>query len=256
MREATAIKAVASRFLNMNLTIDQGNTSVKVGIFDGDRLAFMQRYSSFDGEELDRLLSLYHIDAGIVSAVGRSEKLPMRELMYRLPKCINLNSETPIPLENLYDTPKTLGVDRLASCVGANYLQPETNLLVADMGTCITLDVVTADGRFMGGNISPGMSMRFKALNQYTAALPLIEPQPVVPVYGKNTHDAILAGVVQAITYELEGYCRTLSEYFPNLSLYLTGGDAFFFEKRLKFGIFVNPNLLLVGLNRILQFNA
>lgn len=240
----------------MNLTIDQGNTAVKVGLFDGDNLVQCKRYSSLSVADLEQLFAEYPVKAAIVSSVGNLTKLPIDALERMAPKFVRLSSETPIPLVNKYGTPKTLGVDRLASCVGANALLPETNLLVVDMGTCITIDVVTAVGEFLGGNISPGMAMRFKALNQFTNALPLVEPTGSVPLYGNNTHDAILAGVVQAITFELEGYLRNLMPLYPNLSLYLTGGDAFFFEKRLKSSIFVNPNLLLVGLNRILQLNA
>ena len=240
----------------MNLTIDQGNTAVKVGLFDGDNLVQCKRYSSLSVADLEQLLAEYPVKAAIVSSVGNLTKLPIDALERMAPKFVRLSSETPIPLVNKYGTPKTLGVDRLASCVGANALLPETNLLVVDMGTCITIDVVTAAGEFIGGNISPGMAMRFKALNQFTNALPLVEPTGSVPLYGNNTRDAILAGVVQAITFELEGYLRNLMPLYPNLSLYLTGGDAFFFEKRLKSSIFVNPNLLLVGLNRILQLNA
>lgn len=241
----------------MNLTIDQGNTSVKVGVFDDDDLLFFQRFQQLTPNDVDGVLSQFPIKKAIVSSVGKKDLLPLEYLKGKLPNLVNLSSETPIPLENLYGTPATLGVDRLASCVGANYLQPNKNLLVADLGTCITLDVVTANGQFLGGNISPGMSMRFKAMNQYTSALPLVDPRGAeVPLFGKNTHDALLAGVVQAITFELEGYCNHLSTQYTNLSLYLTGGDAFFFEKRLKSRIFVNPNLLLVGLNRILNFNA
>ncbi|MCQ2193164.1 MAG: type III pantothenate kinase [Paludibacteraceae bacterium] len=240
----------------MNLTIDQGNTAVKVGLFDGDNLVQCKRYSSLSVADLEQLFAEYPVKAAIVSSVGNLTKLPIDALERMAPKFVRLSSETPIPLVNKYGTPKTLGVDRLASCVGANALLPETNLLVVDMGTCITIDVVTAAGEFLGGNISPGMAMRFKALNQFTNALPLVEPTGSVPLYGNNTRDAILAGVVQAITFELEGYLRNLMPLYPNLSLYLTGGDAFFFEKRLKSSIFVNPNLLLVGLNRILQLNA
>lgn len=240
----------------MNLVIDQGNTSVKVGVFRQEQLVEVLRYPAFGNSELEALLKRYAVKQAIVSAVGREAQLPLCELERRVPRFVKLTSQTRIPLQNLYGTPETLGADRLAACVGAAHLLPGRNLLVVDMGTCITLDVVTCQGQFLGGNISPGMHMRFKALHQFTAALPQVQPQEEVPLYGKDTQHAIMAGVVQAITFELEGYMRELQAHFPNLALYLTGGDAFYFEKRLKFGIFVNPNLLLIGLNRILQFNA
>lgn len=240
----------------MNLTIDQGNTAIKIGVFEGDNLVSTLRFDRLDEKQIDQLLDEYPIEAAILSTVGNTSKIALDYLQKACRRFVRLSAQTPVPLVNQYGTPATLGVDRLASCVGANFLLPDTNLLVVDMGTCITLDVVTADGRFLGGNISPGMAMRFKALHQYTSALPLVDPDDDVPLFGNNTREAILSGVVQAIVYELEGYCENLSRKYPNLSLYLTGGDAFFFEKRLKSSIFVNPNLLLVGLNRILQFNA
>ncbi|MBQ0030666.1 MAG: type III pantothenate kinase [Paludibacteraceae bacterium] len=240
----------------MNLTIDQGNTSVKVALFDNGELVHLERVERLSSDVLDGVCAAFPTISGvIVSSVGDRSKLDLDALRSRFPSMLMLDHSTPVPVQNCYGTPHTLGMDRLASCIGANALSPNVPLLVVDMGTCITIDFVTPDGRFLGGNISPGMQMRFKALHQYTSALPLVAAPDSEPLIGSCTTDAIAAGVVNAITFEIEGYVARFKEKYPNLLVYLTGGDAFYFEKRLKNCIFANPNLLLIGLNRILTFN-
>ena len=175
-------------------------------------------------------------------------------LKNRAKKFIQLDENTRLPIENLYKTPETLGQDRIAACVGANFLMPDTNLLVIDAGTAITYDIVNAKNQYVGGNISPGLEMRKNALHNFTQKIPLIEITELVPAFGATTNEAILAGVVNGLIYEIEGYISLTSNVYPKLSVFLTGGDAFYFEKKLKSTIFANENLLLVGLNRILNF--
>ena len=238
-----------------NLTIDQGNTAVKTGVFDSGELIETGFYEKLTEEDIRRLKNRYNIGGVILSSVGDVSKLPMDAIEAAGDRFVRFEHDTPVPIENLYATPKTLGCDRLASCVGANYLKPDSNLLVVDMGTCITIDIVNARNQYLGGNISPGMQMRLKALNAFTTALPLVDVHSLssVPCYGLSTQEAIASGVVEGITHEIEGYRRTLEPKFPKLSVFLTGGDAFFFERRLKSEIFVNRNLLLIGLNRIID---
>lgn len=236
----------------MNFVIDQGNTSIKFAVFDKDILVFQSSVDSLSEEQLESLLSKYDVQKILLSSVGNVDKLPIRKLE-SLPFFRVLDNQTPVPLKNCYDTPLTLGMDRMASCVGAYSLCPNHNLLVVDMGTCITYDVVGKAGEFLGGNIAPGLEMRLKALNHYTSKLPLVSVSEDVPLYGRNTNDAILSGVVNGIVYEIEGYARSLEEKYEELSIFLTGGNSFFFERRLKNRIFANRNLLLIGLNRILD---
>lgn len=239
----------------MNLTIDQGNTSTKIAVFYNDDLQYVARMEQLTATAVETLFQQFPIDKVIVSSVADNKSLPLPYLSERVPVTL-LNADTPLPIANCYGTPRTLGMDRLAACVGANYLRRDSNLLVVDLGTCITFDVVDSQNRYLGGNISPGLQMRLQALHQFTQALPLVsldEDNPV-PVIGSNTQDAIRAGVVQAIVYEIEGYAKALASKYPNLSIFLTGGDSFYFERRVKSAIFANPNLLLIGLNRILNF--
>lgn len=169
---------------------------------------------------------------------------------------LELDQNTELPIENLYETPGTLGKDRLAAAIGANELFPDQNLLVIDAGTAITYDLVSEKNQFIGGNISPGLEMRFKALNTFTGKLPLIgysdEYQPI----GKNTTDAIRAGVQNGVIFEMAQTIDLFNRNYQNLQIIMTGGDSNFFDKKLNYSIFVHFNLTLIGLNRILEHNA
>ena len=155
-----------------------------------------------------------------------------------------------------YKTPETLGIARLAAVAGATALFPSENLLIIDAGTAITYEIITESNIYLGGNISPGMQMRFKALNQYTSRLPLCDPQVTDNWIGKITQEAIVNGVIQGIVNEMEGYDSLMKKEFSKYKVIITGGDADFFAKKLKNPIFVNLNLVLNGLNRILEHNA
>lgn len=169
---------------------------------------------------------------------------------------IELDHQTELPIENLYETPETLGKDRLAAAVGANELFPNQNILVIDAGTAITYDLVSEKNQFVGGNISPGLQMRYKALNHFTGKLPLVSYSDEVQLIGKNTTDAIRAGVQNGIIYEIDRTIELFNTNYQNLQLVMTGGDSIFFDKKLNYSIFVHFNLTLIGLNRILEYNA
>jgi len=191
----------------------------------------------------------------ILSSVRKKDP-PLLEFLHgKFERFIELTSETPIPLTNLYLTPATLGYDRLASAVGANNIYPGSNVLVIDIGSAITIDFVNDNNEYTGGNISPGMEMRFKALNEYTANLPLEKPQENIETLGTNTASAIVNGVQNGIIFELDGYINQLTEIYSNLKVIITGGDADFFVKKLKSTIFADSNLILKGLNKILEYN-
>jgi type III pantothenate kinase len=160
-----------------------------------------------------------------------------------------------LPIKNKYSTPKTLGLDRIAAAVGANMLCPNTPLLIIDMGTAITYDFVNSENEFVGGNIAPGVNMRLRAMNKFTNKLPLLEARQEEKLLGNDTSSAMMAGVMRGIEFEIEGYISEIIKKNSNLSVFLTGGDVFFFEKTLKSSIFVVSNLLLIGLNEILRYN-
>ena len=180
----------------------------------------------------------------------------MQQQIGALPFCINLlDASTPIPIKNCYKTPKTLGTDRLAVAVAAATRFPGKDVLIVDSGTCITFEFVTASGEYLGGNISPGVCMRLKALNHDTGRLPLEDHKGEIPDLGYNTETAIRSGVINGIKYEIEGYIHSLRKKYPSLLVLLTGGTHFNFDIQLKSGIFADKFLVLRGLNYILKYN-
>jgi type III pantothenate kinase len=167
-----------------------------------------------------------------------------------------LTAQTKLPIRHVYRTPETLGKDRLAAVVGACYLYPAEDCLVVDAGTCITFDILTADGVFRGGNIAPGVRMRLRAMHDYTARLPLVEPVRSTRLWGEQTTQALENGGALGAALELEGLQARLAEHFPRLRTVLTGGDAALLANLLKTKIFVHENLVLQGLNQILEYNV
>lgn len=230
------------------LTIDQGNTRTKAAVFDGDSLVEKLEDPAFD--VLETFAKQAH--RLILSTVKKESQL-MTLLNHH---DIFLSSKTPTPLANRYLQPSTLGNDRLALSVGANTLFPNRHLLIIDMGTCITYDVVNAQNEYLGGSISPGLRMRFRALNQFTSQLPMLEMGPSVPeIIGQSTSECIQSGVINGLLAEIEGKIERFKCVFPSLKIIITGGDASFFDKELKNTIFACPDLLMIGLNKILDYN-
>ena len=168
---------------------------------------------------------------------------------------IAFTAATPIPIGNDYSTSATLGMDRLAAAVGAWSMGVGKDLLVIDAGTAITYDFVSASGVYKGGNIAPGIWLRFRSLHEHTGALPMVEARGVVPMLGNDTETAIRSGVLNGIRHEMEGYIDELGSLFPSLLVFLTGGDVDFFDIKIKRRIFAVPDLVLRGLARIVEFN-
>ena len=196
------------------------------------------------------------IKQSILSSVKPVDEELLQFLSRNFDLFIELNHLTELPIENLYETPETLGKDRIAAAVGANELFPDQNILVIDAGTAITYDLVSEKNQFVGGNISPGLQMRYKALNQFTGKLPLVSYSDDVQPIGKNTTDAIRAGVQNGILYEIGRTIELFNTNYQNLQIVMTGGDSIFFDKKLNYSIFVHFNITLIGLNRILEHNA
>lgn len=234
-----------------NIAIDIGNTFCKIGVAYGDGLA-MSRKVLRDGllSGLDELTGGRYLDIIIVSCVQEDDMELYRALENRCRRLVILNGRTPVPVKNSYATLETLGADRIASAVGADYLFPGEDCLIFDFGTAITIDFKSADGTFKGGNISPGMNTRFKAIHQYTNRLPLVSPKAPDKLKGKSTEEAVCNGVVLGIMFEVEGYIRK----HPGYRIVFTGGDSIFFADKLDFPIFVVYNLVLTGLVRIAAY--
>jgi type III pantothenate kinase len=240
----------------VNLIVEQGNTKLKVAVFDYGKIIFFAFLDKDDTTSVKDILKQYHPTQGIISSVADTDELLVHSLKRYLKHLLWLNEYTPIPICLEYETKETLGEDRIAAAVGANYLQPGRDLLVIDAGTAITYEVIESSGVYKGGNISPGLTTRFRALNQFTKQLPLVKEREDVPMIGTSTESAILAGVVNGIVFEMDGYIDMLKAKYGGIFVFLTGGHSFYFERRLKNHIFADANLVLVGLNRILEYNA
>lgn len=240
----------------MNLCIDQGNSSAKIGVFDQDKLIESTTFEKFGSVEISELFEKFSIDACILSSVIIENDDQVAKLKQKCPGLIILSHLTPVPIENKYETPETLGKDRLAAVVGASYLKPGSDILVVDAGTAITYDFIDANKVYWGGNIAPGLNLRLRALHEFTQKLPLVEARVESPDLGTDTQSAIISGALHGIVYEIDGYINHLKIKYPKLSAFLTGGSTFYFDTKLKNAIFAERNLVLIGLNRILQYNV
>lgn len=239
----------------MNFIIDIGNTVAKIAVFDGSTIIEVVYDSNLTLEKLLDVYLKHPCDRAIVATVINLSEQALSQLAKLTIPVLWLSENTPLPVENLYETPQTLGYDRIAAAVGANEQFPGKDLLVIDAGTCITYEFIDAAGRYHGGNISPGMQMRFKALHQFTGKLPLIASEGRQLPLGKDTDTAIRAGVLKGMEYEISGYIMALKYKYPQLFVFLTGGDDFSFDTNLKSIIFADRFLVLKGLNRILNYN-
>ena len=240
----------------MNLVIDIGNTVAKIAVFDLEGSIVEVQYSSNTLlTNTKELCSKYLVTKGIVASVT-SLTTEVRKYLDALNiPLLWLDHTTHLPIENKYKTPKTLGYDRVAGVVGAYVKFPNKNILVIDAGTAITYDFINSNGQYCGGNISPGLRMRLRALHDFTGKLPLVVPGTSDNLLGKSTEDAIRSGVTKGIEYEMLGYVQELKREYPDLLVFLTGGNDFSFETKLKNGIFADRFLVIKGLNRILNYN-
>lgn len=246
----------AENIREVNLIIEQGNTSSKVAVYAQGQMVASFMYRRLDVSVIAELFEKYDFTGGIFSTVIDVDHELLLYIRSRISHFICFDERVALPIEVKYKTPATLGKDRLAAVVGANYLYPGRNILVIDAGTAITYELVEANGVYLGGNISPGMTTRFKALNHFTKRLPLVAEGDEQPFIGVSTQTAIQAGVVNGIVFEMDGYIDRFKSKYSDLLVFLTGGHSFYFERRLKNSIFADINLVLTGLNRILEYNV
>jgi len=237
----------------MNLVVDSGNTRIKVGLFQDRELILKESF--LDLIELKSFISTSIHDHILVSSVNHDPS----EILAWSPapgKKISLTSLLPLPIQISYLTLHTLGVDRLAAVCGAQDLFPNKNCLVIDAGTCINYELLDAQNVYHGGAISPGISMRFEAMHAFTAKLPLVSAQENVGLIGNTTATCLQSGVMNGVLEEVKGIIKQYLTLYPALTVILCGGDYPFFENRLKPSIFVAPELVLIGLNRILRYHV
>jgi type III pantothenate kinase len=237
----------------VNIVIDQGNTSLKVALFERNALSHVFHYKFLTEEIIQKIISEHSPEAGILCSVKRIDLGAISYLRSHIPCYFELNKDIALPFILDYKTPHTLGADRVAAAVGAFSQKPNENLLVIDIGTAITFDFVEKAGRYKGGNISLGPELRFKTLNHYTDKLPLLNEKGDIPPLGYDTETAIRSGVIYGIVREIDSYIEDYKKNY-NVFTFLTGGYSFYFESKLKNPIFADENLVLKGLNEILNY--
>ena len=230
------------------ITLDEGNTSVKLALFDNDTL--VSKYNNIDLNFVIKLLP--KCDRLILSTVKNKSNF---KTLFSNKNFVLLNNSTPLPIKILYKSPTSLGNDRIALAVGAITNFPNKNVLVIDAGTCITYDLINSKKEYLGGSISPGIQMRYNALHQFTSQLPLLESVDTAMLTGVNTEESIHSGIINGVFVEIDGIIQRYTNQYPDIKVIVTGGNAKFFDKGLKNTIFANPNLLMQGLNKILDYN-
>ncbi len=236
----------------MNAAIDVGNTCTKIGFFQENRLVACR--NQVPAERIIKILETFDVQKVIISNVGKKNTSLYAQLIRKY-GVLDFNYRTPLPIKHQYLTPETLGADRLAAVVGAFALYPHEHNLVIDMGTCITCDFIHKNGVYLGGSIAPGLSMRLQSLHYFTARLPLVERATNVDLHGNTTVSCIRSGVIYAVRLELQGFISAYTKKYHPLNVLLCGGDAIYFETKIKAAIFAHSNLTLYGLNEILNWN-
>ena len=240
--------AAAVPVLPAVLTLDIGNTAAKFGLFAGGKLLRAGVVTEPAG--LRSEIENVQVQRAIACSVA-ADPAPFRDALPADCPFTLLTAQLPLPLRLAYDTPQTLGMDRLAAVAGAQWLFPGQPVLVLDAGTCLTYDLLTSDGIYRGGAISPGLQMRFQALHTFTARLPLVPQAPAAPLTGKSTADSISSGVQNGLLAEARVFRAQYSRLYPGLVTVLCGGDAGFFETNLAPPTFAVPELVLMGLYHI-----
>ena len=243
-----------------NLVIDIGNTFSKLAIFNNKKLADLVQVDNLTLHYLRDYLQGREVDNAIISSVN-TEIEEFEQLLAKKTRYHRFTALSKSNLINHYKTPQTLGLDRYAAVIAAESLYPKRNCLVIDAGSCITYDFVDTERNYHGGSITPGISMRLKAMNRFTSRLPLIEPNPDIKIeFGDDTRSAILSGVQKGVIYEATGFINSFHTKWKELKVLLCGGDVNFFDTELKSSIFAHtlktePHLVLIGLNEVIHYN-
>ncbi|SHI49207.1 type III pantothenate kinase [Flavobacterium terrae] len=239
----------------MILTIDVGNTQIKSAVFEENTLIEKEIFSLSNFQiSIENILKKFKkISVLVIASVGKIEKEQLEVFSQRV-KIYFIDREKVLPFINKYATPTTLGIDRLVLTAGAVLQFPSQNRLIIDVGTCVTYDFVDENDVYYGGAISPGFRLRYEAMHNYTAKLPLLELKDIENLVGNSTDNSMHSGVVNGLTFEIDGYIHAIKAEKENFIIILTGGDANFLAKRLKNTIFANSNFLLESLNSLYQY--
>ena len=238
-----------------NLIIDEGNTLCKIAVLKESEVLCEAVSAEFDMALAAQMIAQFSVDKAVVASTRQGAEKIVELLRSKLDKVLLFSSQTEVPIEVEYSSRQTLGADRVAMAVGVVCEMGIEDALIVDMGSAITFDVVE-NGVFKGGNISLGVAMRFRALNEFTASLPLCKATEPNDEFGKSTTEAIEQGVMQGVLYEIEGYVERIFEKNDKKSVIFCGGDAESFVNRIKNAIFAPRKLMFTGLNRILEHNV
>lgn len=236
------------------LVIDIGNSLIKLAVFRGEEMVFRKTYDTLLVKDLKKLKAKYSFKHAIYASVRDKSPGFLRYLSNNL-TVLEFNHRLPVPVRNDYGTPKTLGMDRLASVIGAHVKHPGRNVLVIDLGTCIKYDFISEAAVYEGGNIAPGLQMRLLSMHKMTGKLPLVKARFNTGMIGKSTKEALQNGAVWGIKLEIEHFIKTLTAQKGELDVILSGGDSKYFGEILESRIFVLPDLVLFGLNETLKYN-
>jgi type III pantothenate kinase len=237
------------------ICIDVGNTRYKIAVFDHcDAVIHFESFLEFDPTSFDKIIDVYGIVSGIICSTRNINEDVIHHISSKM-NLFNMDQRLVLPITLTYKTPKTLGKDRLAAVVAASTLYPNQNNIIIDAGTCMTFDFVDSAKTYHGGNIAPGIRMRLRAMNAFTAKLPLVEPRLNEDFLGKTTEEALQNGAVRGAIFEFESFIDHINKYFGKSNVILTGGDAIYFEDTNKNKIFAHSSLVLEGLNEILKIN-
>ncbi|CAI8367259.1 MAG: Type III pantothenate kinase [Cryomorphaceae bacterium] len=237
----------------MKLIIDIGNTAVKAALFEAKQLITSTVFNDCTLQNILVFIGKQTISETIISSVKLVDSDLKQIIQYFDAHLLNESTLLPITID--YETPSTLGKDRIAALVGASFLFPNQDILVLDAGTCLTIDFINKRKIYKGGRISLGIAMRYKALNQFTSNLPLCEFSDSSMIMGYDTSSSIISGVQQGILAEVREIINIYKMENKDTIIIVTGGDCFFFETELKSSIFAYPFLIMEGLNEILDYN-
>ena len=239
----------------MNLILDVGNSLLKIALFKKSELIQKFKFSENYKRNIENIISKNNVTHSIISNVGRIDD-SIINILKESTNLLLVSNQLKVPFKNLYKSKNTLGQDRLALVSAAAFKFPKENVLIVDVGSCITYDFKNNNNEYLGGGISPGISMRFKSLNTFTSNLPLIDFDSIHQLIGNNTNNSINSGVINGTISEINGIIQQYNQEFKNIRIILTGGDSNFLLKRIKNSIFADQNFLLVGLNKLLEDNS
>lgn len=236
------------------LVLDAGNSLIKVAVFYLNEIVEIHRFKNDDLLEIKKFYSLQNNPETIISSVlSKNKTLEIAEICG---KHILVDQKTPIPINIEYETPQTLGIDRICNIVALSKHIPEKRAVSIDIGTCVKFDMINEKATYLGGSISPGIHLRYKSLNDYTANLPLLNNTDPIGLIGRSTKESIHSGVMNGIQAEIIEMIRRYEKEYEDLTFFMTGGDMHFFDIPRKNNIFVDENLTLKGLYQIYLFNA